>query len=90
MLFFNTDRVNKPGTHWWSFLNIYPKTELPLFDSQGFQGLKYFIMDNDEPTINKLLYNLNKFNKKDKTVNFVSLKILIETYHQLKKTKYQN
>ena len=33
---FNTDRANKPGTHWWSFLNIYPKTELLLFDSQGF------------------------------------------------------
>ena len=49
---FNTDRANKSGTHWWSFLNIYPKTELLLFDSQGFQGLKYFIIDNDESTIN--------------------------------------
>ena len=61
--------------------------ELLLFDSQGFQGLKYFIIDNDEPTINKLLYNLNKFNKKDKTVNLVSLKFSIETYHKLKKKK---
>ena len=84
---FNTDRANKPGTHWRSFLNIYPKTELPLFDSQGFQGLKYFIIDNDEPTINKLLYNLNKFNKKDKTVNLVSLKFSIETYRKLKKKR---
>ena len=48
--------------------------------------MKYFIIDNDEPTINKLLYNLNKFNKKDKTVNLVSLKFSIETYHKLKKT----
>ena len=88
---FTTDRANKPGTHWWSFLNIYPKTGLLLFDSQGFQGLKYFIIDNDERTINKLLYNLNNFNKKDKTVNLVPLKFLIETYHKLKKkTKYQN
>ena len=37
---FNTDRANIPGTHWWSFLNIYPKTELLLFDSHGFYGLK--------------------------------------------------
>ena len=22
---FNTDRENKPGTHWWSFLDICPK-----------------------------------------------------------------
>ena len=44
---FNIDRVNKTGTHWWSFLNIYPKTQIVLFDSKGFQGFKYFIVDND-------------------------------------------
>ena len=22
---FNSDRENKPGTHWWSFLDIYQK-----------------------------------------------------------------
>ena len=22
---FNTDREKKPGTHWWSFLDIFPK-----------------------------------------------------------------
>ena len=70
--------------HWWSFLNIYPKTELLLFDGQGFQGLKYCIIDNDGLTINKLLYNLNEFNKKDKTINLVSLKFLRETYHKFK------
>ena len=25
---FNTDKENKPGTHWWSFLDIYPKKRL--------------------------------------------------------------
>ena len=25
---FNTDRENKPGTHWWSFLDIYPEIDL--------------------------------------------------------------
>ena len=25
---FNTDKSDKPGTHWWSFLNIKPKSEL--------------------------------------------------------------
>ena len=44
---FNSDRSNKTGTHWWSFRNIYPKTQLILFDSKGFQGFKYFIVDND-------------------------------------------
>ena len=51
---FRTDRSDKPGTHWWSFLNIKPKSGPFLFDSEGFQGFKYFILDNDYPTINKL------------------------------------
>ena len=84
---FNTDRGNKLGTHWWSFLNIYPKTELLSFDSELFEGLKFFIIDDDEEIINKLLYNLNKFNKKDKNVKLVSLKFSVDAYHKLKKNK---
>ena len=40
----NTNRKNKPGTHWQSFLNIDPKNKLLLFDSSGFQGFKVFIL----------------------------------------------
>ena len=57
---FNTDPHNKPGTHWWSFLDIQPKTNLLLFDSHGLEGFKYFIVDNDEKIIDKLLYNFEK------------------------------
>ena len=57
---FNTDTHNKPGTHWWSFLDIHPKTNLLLFDSHGLEGFKYFIVDNDEKIIDKLLYNFEK------------------------------
>ena len=83
---FNTDGSNKPGTHWWSFLNIEPQSEHFLFDSEGFQGFKYFIADNDYPTINKLLYNLNKFNKKDNKIDLVSLKFSSKIYHKLTET----
>ena len=44
---FNTDRENKPGMHWWSFLDIYLQKDLLLFDSFGFVGFKLFIIDND-------------------------------------------
>ena len=54
---FNTDPHNKPGTHWWSFLDIQPKKSLLLFDSHGLDGFKYFTVDNDEKIIDKLLYN---------------------------------
>ena len=45
---FNTDRENKPGTHWWSFLDFHPKKDLLLFDSFGFVGFKQFIVDNNK------------------------------------------
>ena len=63
--FFNTDRENKPGTHWWSFLDIYLKKDLLLFDSFRFTGFKKFIIDNDLDAVDKLSFNLQKFNKKD-------------------------
>ena len=39
---FNTDELNKPGTHWWSFMEIHPKKNLLLFDSLGLEGFKFF------------------------------------------------
>ena len=58
-----------------------------MFDSEGFQGFKYFILDNDYPTINKLLYNLNKSNKEDNKINLVSFKFSPKIYHKLKRNE---
>ena len=57
---FNTDKHNKPGTHWWSFMDIHPKKNLLLFDSLGLEGFKFFVVDNDEAIIDELLYNFKK------------------------------
>ena len=35
----NTDAENKPGTHWWSFLDIEEKDSVFLFHSFGTLGL---------------------------------------------------
>ena len=74
---FNTNRENKPGTHWWSFLDIHPKKDLLLFDRFGLAGFKQF---NDKNIIDKLLFNLEKFNKKGTKINLVSLTFSIESY----------
>ena len=58
---FNTDKYNKTGTHWWSFMNIHPKKNLLLFDSLGLEGFRFFVVDNDEAIIDELLYNFKKF-----------------------------
>ena len=41
---FNTDRENKAEMHWWSFLDIYPKKDLLLFDSFGFVGFNNLLL----------------------------------------------
>ena len=72
---FNTDPHNKPGTHWWSFLDIQPKKNLLLFDSHGLDGFKYFIVDNDEKIIDELLYNFKncKINNADTKIKLCSM-----------------
>ena len=54
---FNTDKHNKPGMHFWSFMDIHPKRNLLLL---GLDGFKFFIADNDEAIIDELLYNFKK------------------------------
>ena len=71
---FNTERNNKSGTHWWSF-QIFIQKKLFSFDSLGFAGFKEFIIDNGLNIIDKLLYNVNKFNENDEKINLINLKM---------------
>ena len=57
----NTDRSDKKGTHWWSFLELHPRKEIFLFDSTGLEGFKEFIIDNDKNVLNKILVGIEKF-----------------------------
>ena len=45
----DTDSSSKEETHWWSILDIEPKTGILFIDSFGLDGLKAFIIR----TINK-------------------------------------
>ena len=81
----NTTRKNHKGVHWWSLLSVDPKKHLFLFDSEGFEGFKVFILSNDKDIIDKLLYNVQSFNKKDKKINCVTLTFFVANFHKLKK-----
>ena len=59
----NTDRSDKEGTHWWSFLDLHTKKKI-FSDNFGFEGFKEFILDNDKNILNKILYGVEKFDKK--------------------------
>ena len=60
----NTDRSDKKGTHWWSFLNLHPRKEIFLFDSFGFEGFKEFIINDDRKAHKKILFGIEKKKKK--------------------------
>ena len=84
----NTDRSDKTGTHWWSFLDLHKKKkEIFLFDSFGFEGLKKFIIDNDRKILNKVLFNLNKFQKIDGKITLISTKFSMLQYEKIKDMK---
>ena len=76
----NTNRSDKKGTHWWSFLDLRPKKEIFLFDSFGFDGFKEFLLQDDKKTLNKILYGIKKFEKKDSKITVMTLTFTVEEY----------
>ena len=60
------------------------KKEMFIFDSLGFTGFKEFIIDNDLNMTDKLLNNVNKFNKNDEKNNLINLKF--SEYDRIKRT----
>ena len=83
----NTSQKNKEGVHWWSILKIDPKKELLLFDSYGFIGFKFFILLDDKAIVDKILYNVNNFNKKDNKINLVTVTFSVDEYEKLKENE---
>ena len=89
---FNTDPHNKPGTHWWSFIDINPRNELLLFDSFGLLGFKLFIEDDDKKIIDSLLYNFNncKFSEANKKINICTMTFDVLEWDKLRQNKKKN
>ena len=80
----NTDRSHKSGTHWWSCLDLHEKKEIFLFDSFGFTGFKRFVIDNDVNILIKILYSLQKFQKKDQKITIITIKFSMKEYENIK------
>ena len=74
----NTDHSNKKDSHWWSFL--HPRKEIFLFDSFGFDGFKEFLLQDDKKALNKILYGIKKFEKKDSKITVITLTFSMEEY----------
>ena len=70
----NTDASDKPGVHWWSILDIEPRTDIFFFDSYGLQGLKHFIIQDDKPIVDKILIGIVKMDRTDNKLTLCKIK----------------
>ena len=66
----NIDSSDKPGVHWWSTLDIEPKTDIFPFDYLGLDGLNHFILQDGQPVVEKILLGVEKMTR---TENKISL-----------------
>ena len=70
----NTDSADKPGQHWWSILDIEPRTDILFLDSYGIEGLKHFIIQDDRAIVDKILIGIEKMDRKDDKITLCKVK----------------
>ena len=70
----NTDAGDKPGVHWWSILDIEPRTDIFFFDSYGIEGLKHFIIKDDREIVDKILIGIEKMDRTDDKITLCNIK----------------
>ena len=79
----NTDDSQKDETHWWSILDIEPKTDFFFFDSYGLDGLKHFIIQDDKTIIDKILVGIDKMDRTDKKITLCKVKFSLGACKEL-------
>ena len=79
----NTDSSEKGGIHWWSILDIEPKTDIFFFDSFGLDGLKHFIIRDGRNVVEKVLFETEKMTKTDKRITYFNKRFNFNTYKNL-------
>ena len=70
----NTDATDKPGQHWWSILDIEPRTDIFFFNSYGIEGLKHFIIQDDRPIVDNILIGIEKMDRTDDKITLCKVK----------------
>ena len=68
----------------FSFLDLHPKKGIFLFNSFGLDGFKGFLLQDDKKTLNKILYRIKKFEKKDSKIMVITLTFSMEEYKNIK------
>lgn len=86
----NTDSSNEPRTHWWSVLDIEPKTDIFFLDSFGLDCLKEFVIQDDQKIIEKILFGIEKLTRTDDKITLVNIKFNLHACLNLSKKEIEN
>ena len=62
----------------------FPKKEIFLFNSFGFEGFKEFILQDDQNVVDKILHGIEQFNKKDNKITLITLGFSMKEYKKIK------
>ena len=81
----STDASDKPGVHWWSILDIEPRTDIFFFDSFGLDRLKHFIIQNDKPIVDKILLGIEQMDRTDQKITLCRIKFNLGACKNLSK-----
>ena len=82
-LIVETDRTDKPGTHWWSILDIDSKKDFLVFDSLELLGLKNFIVQDNEKIAKKVLKGVQNISPDKTELNLVTVNFSANSYNKL-------
>ena len=79
----NTDASDKPGVHWWSIIDIEPRTDIFFFDSYGIEGLKHFLIQDDREIVDRILIGIEKMDRTDNKITLRKIKFNLGACKQL-------
>ena len=85
----NSYSCNKDCTHWWSILDIEPRTEL-FFNTFGVDGLKSFIIQDHKKVLEKILFGTEQLTRTDTKITLVNIKLNLSARKNLSKNKLDN
>ena len=83
----NTDDSSKGGTHWWSILDIEPKTDIFFFDSFGLDGLKHFLVQDDQKIVEKVPFGTEKMTRTDNKRTLCKMQFNVNACKNLSKVE---
>ena len=86
----NTNRAGTTGTHWWGIVDIHPRSELFFHDLFGIDGLKNFIIQDDQKIAEKILTGIEKTTRTDNKLTLVKINFSMKNYNALLKKASEN